>query len=488
MLVADHLAHRAKGRRDGLAESLSWTYDRLEGSTARLLRSLTVFGGSFSATMVRDLHRLLDGSGAEARVADSFSTIVRTSLAVPDQLDVGRFRLLETTRQHLRPILTADEVRELNEAHAALMLERARRWGPKIRTREADHAVSVLRADAVDLHQAVNHLVAANRIDDAAALVTSVFQFAMFDLEPALMASAVRIADRASEHTTHASEVFGAAATASWFVGDFDRAVSFGERALITAGQVGGSTIWARTALVDAHGYAGHLDELTRHFPLLVNELGSSDDPFWNVNGLGFQAIRDSMFGKGDHARSHADRAMATARQLGNPYCTYWALYALARAVEAGDPATAIESLGLAMTVARQVGGRWNITLALVEWLALHRRVGRLDDMQSMVLDLLDLVSRSGNRSELADTLREAAHYLAARGQDELAAIAMLARRNLPSMPGGASDVAGDERLLSTLHARLGDQWLRLELRANSLPEHELIELCREALSASSPT
>jgi hypothetical protein len=98
------------------------------------------------------------------------------------------------------------------------------------------------------------------------------------------------------------------------------------------------------------------------------------------------------------------------------------------------------------------------------------------------VLDLLDLLSVSGNRSQLSQALRLAGLLLADAGRHEQAAIAFLARRGFPAMPTSLHPDAEDERALALLEERLGDRWPRVRVKAHAFTEPELIGLCRTEL------
>ena len=176
------------------------------------------------------------------------------------------------------------------------------------------------------------------------------------------------------------------------------------------------------------------------------------------------------------------ERALAISRRLGNPYCTYWALYALGRARTADDPAAAIEAFDGALRAAREVDSRFNVGLARVEWLALSRRSADIGDCIAAAVDLLDMLAVSGNRSQMSEVLREVSHLLAKTNEHETAALAVLGRQGLPQMPGGSADPHEDEALHAELRSRLGDQWSRLETLALATPEQQLLAMCRQAL------
>ena len=471
-----HLLEHADAAR--LAESLELSYLHLSERAAVLLRRLAVFAGGFTPEMAAALE-------GEANRADPhlppLDELVRSSMVVRDALDSDRLRLLETTREFARARAGLTEAVAARQAHAALMLERAEHWGPRIKTADATTAVGVLRSDMPDHRRAMEWFLENHADGDAARLLVSLFQFAFFDLHVDVFTWAARVAERTSEGAALHAEVWGAAALAAWFSGDTDQAIALGDRA-VQPGKP--STIWARTALVNACGYAGRFAELSTHFRALVDELTEHRDPFWQVNGLGYQTISLSMFGRDEQAKARAEQALALSRRLANPYCTGWALYGLGRALARLEPESAREAMAEAEQAWSAIGTRWNSGLAIIEWLALGRRVGDTTDSRAAVLDLMDLLILSGNRSQMSGSFREVGHVLARAGDLEGAALAFLGRRGLPEMPGGSSDPDDDERVLSQLKEQLGGKWRKLETTALALPEADLVTICRDSLLA----
>ncbi|MEP7240889.1 MAG: winged helix-turn-helix domain-containing protein [Devosia sp.] len=101
-------------RHRSLLASLAWSYDLLDRGEQEVLRTLSVFQGSFSLEAVA----AIAGGGAEARVAE----LVRRSLVVRDGTDRGRYRLLDSTRRFALERLAAEgEEAAARAAHAAFL-------------------------------------------------------------------------------------------------------------------------------------------------------------------------------------------------------------------------------------------------------------------------------------------------------------------------------------------------------------------------------
>jgi predicted ATPase/class 3 adenylate cyclase len=456
---------------------LRWNLSRLTASELALFQRLAVFAGPFT----RDMALRMAAEPTEAH--RDLDRLVRTSVVVRDQAMPERFRLLSSARGMARSDVGPGDWDAWRGQHAELMVERSERHGSLLHTDREREAVEALRADFLDLHDAMTFLLERDAVVPAARMVVALFQFALFQPRPEVYRWAETVADRIDDRDPYAAEVLGAAAVAAWFGGDTERALVVGSRAVVVATDQGGSTVWARTALVDALSYANRLGDVPTHFDALTDELRCSDDPFWRINGLGFEALSHSLFGRAGAAAACAERALALARQLGNPDCTQWALFSLGRVLAPRDPEAACAAFEQAMEAAREVESRFNIGLSLVEWVRLKRRHRDVRNAVAGCIDLLDMLAVSGNRSQLSQILRESGLVLAEAGRLELAAVVLLSRQGLPEMPSAPHEVADDEAQLTELRRTLGDAWPQVSIRAKAIAEHELISSCRAELA-----
>jgi predicted ATPase/class 3 adenylate cyclase len=454
-----------------------WSLAALTADEQDLFQRLAVFSGAFPPDLA------VRAAADPSRAQHSFDRLVHTSMVVRDVTAPDRFRVLAVAREHGWATLDESGRQAVRSRHAQLMLERAETSGPQLRGSEERQAAQALRADWPDHRAAFQSFAERDAVDDAARLVVALFQFGLFQPQPEVYGWAEWAAERVDAAQPHAAEVFGAAALGAWFAGDSERAIARGTRAVDVADRYGGSTVWARTALVNALGYTGRMEEGEKHFLALVRDLRASSEVFWQVNGLGYEAVGLSLFGALDEAAQRAERALALARRLDNPDCLQWALYALGRVLAATDPASAATAFEEAMAAAREVESRFNIGLALVEWVGLQRRLGDLRSAIAGTLDLLDMLAVSGNRSQLSQVLRQAGMVLADAGHDEAGALVLLARQGLPEMPAPPDEALADETRLADLRRTLGERWSTVGLRAKATAEPALISLCRTQLS-----
>lgn len=446
------------------------------GEDALLYSHLAVFSGPFGRELA--LQIAPDSAGAEYGIA----RLVRTAMVQQDGHAPPAYRLLAPFRSQAWARLDDEERTAITHTHARLMLERAEAIAPEMRTDQEARVVNAWRSEFAEYRSAMAALLARDLVEEAARLVIALFPFCVFQPRPEGHRWAAAVAQRLRGDEPHAAEVLGAAALGAWFAGDTGGAIALGTRAVDVAELTGGSDHWGRLALVDALGYSGELDAVVPHFVALVDRMRDDEDPFWQVNGLGFEAIGFTMAGQADEAAKRAEQALTLARHLGNPDCVHWAFYALGRAIAASDPVGACEAFEQAIRSAREVDSQFNAGLALVEWVGLERRLGGREMAIAGALDLLDLLAVSGNRSQLSQTLREAGLLLAETGHDEAATLALLARRGLPAMPAGPDERLQVERCLDDLAARLPDTVARLRVRARALSEPEVVAMCRGEL------
>jgi hypothetical protein len=258
-----------------------------------------------------------------------------------------------------------------------------------------------------------------------------------------------------------------------------DVAVEFGERSVLVATQQGRrASYWARLALVNAYSFLGS-DAMLPHWVALVRESRDDPDPFWRINGLGYEAIGALTVGRRGRAVEHAEVALREARQLGNPEGLQWALHCLGLAMTETDPAGAAAAFEQAIAVS-SIEGRLGHALNLSEWVAVKRRVHAWEEASYGLVELFRLLRTTGIRSLLSAALREAAHVLHYYGDDETAVAALLARSELPDM-----QVVTDESpaLREELETAAGDRWPTMLMQARVRSADDVLELCVGALT-----
>ena len=461
--------------------SLRWSFDLLSGVEQRLFSTLGVFAGPFTREMAMELAQ----AGQTDDQIHAFDRLVRTSMVMRDAPGSARFRMFPPAKEFALATLSRAEVERLSRRHAALMVERAERFAPLIHTDGELRACGVLVSDYPDSRQAVNWLLAHGLVEDAARLVVALFQFCHFQMLSEAHGWAMQLVDSLEPSSPLLAEVCGAAALGAWFEGDTDRAIILGERAVGSLDFAREPrAFWAHLALIDAYSYTDRLAEGFEHFRAFVSETRSSGDPFWQITGLGYEALAFQLFGRLKDAHLRVEQATALARQLNNPDCIHWALYCLGRVVAADDPEAASEAFEQSIDATRRVGSRWNLSLGLLAWASVRRTLGDSTNAAQALLEVLDLLSGAGNRSQLSETFLESALLLAEHGDAELAYLTYQSRFGLPEMPRANDDPLMREAFGQMLASQVGPARSRLAIRARSIPEHDLIVRCRSALES----
>jgi predicted ATPase/DNA-binding SARP family transcriptional activator len=466
------------GRSASLDASIAWSYDALSDDEQALFRAASTFAGPFTREMALTVS---DRTDTEAGAA--FDRLIRVSLVGRDLSVPARFRLLEPVKAFGRLQQDADERLSRRRRHAATMLALAERFGPMVRTSEQRQACAVFRADLADHRAAMALLVngEAGDVDAAARLLVALFSFCHFHVVPEVNRWAAELSSILPADHDLRADVCGAAALGAWFEGAMERAIELGEDAVACAAGHGRSAPpWARLALVDAYGFLGQVNSVYDHFVALVRDSRADPNPFWQINGLGYEALGALTLGRVQSARQSAEHALTQAGALGNPECLQWALHCLGRVLVGDDPAAAIDAFEEAMAVAERVDSRLARALNLSEWVGVKRQLGAREDAAAGLVELFGLLRLMGMRSLLAVALREAAYLLHAFGDDEAATAALLARKDLPAMPVLQDDTG---ELLRDLRVAAGDRWSRLELRARIAHEPEVVAQCVSALA-----
>jgi hypothetical protein len=344
----------------------------------------------------------------------------------------------------------------------------------------------VFRADFADVRQSMTVLMDPDGgdLDAAARMLVAAFQFCHFQVVPEVNGWAAELAERVPPDHPQAADILGAAALAAWFEGRMDRAIELGEQSVAMAEASGRQApYWSRLALVDAYGFGGADELVFPHFAALVRDSRHDPDPFWRINGMGYEVIGALMMGRLDRAEGRAGDALQAARDLGNPECLQWALHVFGRAIAGSDPNEAAAAFEEAMESVATVDSRLGRSLNLSEWVAVKRRAGAITDAATGLVELLGLLRSTGIRSLLSTALREAAYLLDAAGDVDAAAAALLARTDLPDMPVLADD---QSELRASLEAAIGDRWPRLALQARVRSVDAVISLCIDALEVVS--
>jgi predicted ATPase/DNA-binding SARP family transcriptional activator/class 3 adenylate cyclase len=460
--------------------SIRWSFDLLSELERQMFLAVAVFAGSFSRDMA--LRIVQAGEGSDR----AFDRLVRTSMVVRTSQDSTRFRLFRHAKTFAQELMSHDEMETLRRRHAALLVERAQQIAPLVQTDDEERSSEILLADFPDFRQAVEYLMGRDLVEEAATLVVALFQFCLLHMISEVYGWAAKLVDALDRHSPLLTEVCGAAALGYWYEGDTDRAIDLGERAIRSVDFARQPfTFWAHMALIDAYGYAGRAADGFDHLRDFVAETKASGDPYWHICGLCYEAISYWLFDQAKSASERIDEAIVLARRLNNPDCTQLTLYCLGQFLLDEDPEAASEAFENAIDATRRVSSRWTLSLNL---LALARARRKLEDTAgaaAALLEVLELLGGSGNRSQLSETFLESAYVLARNGDVELAFLAYQCRLGLPEMTRPYQDARANTEFGKMLESNVGPGRSRLAVRASAVSEHDMIIRCRSALESA---
>ncbi|TCR63021.1 winged helix-turn-helix domain-containing protein [Bosea sp. BK604] len=142
-------------RHKTLRATLDWSYELLPAEERALLRRLSVLSGSFG---LQAAEALIGGGrdGGEPAVAERIANLVDKSLIVPDRIDAGRWRLLETTRAYAAEKLAeSGEAGEVARRHAEFFLEVFAPFGTESRLQAAIDELPLYRREIDNLRGAL---------------------------------------------------------------------------------------------------------------------------------------------------------------------------------------------------------------------------------------------------------------------------------------------------------------------------------------------
>ena len=168
----------ASGKATSLTASFGWSYELLDPAAQALFRAVSVFAAPFTREMALALHPGDDGGADQA-----FDRLVRSALINRTSGQDDRFRMLEPAKQFPRTRSDMDELRRLRSRHADVMVDRAERFGPQVRTADEVRATEVLLADLADHRAAITWLIEEGDQRSARMLI-ELFQFCHFQMVP----------------------------------------------------------------------------------------------------------------------------------------------------------------------------------------------------------------------------------------------------------------------------------------------------------------
>lgn len=471
------------GRQESLGSMLDFSWELLEPDTARLLESLSVFGGEFDLDAAETMAPE-GGTRADVRVAE----LVDCSMLVLHRDSAGtRYRLLETVRSHAAAKLEAAHRTEAARiAHA--------RWAAALAARFAAASVARGLRGFGQLDRAKAELAAAVRFAldtgrcSLAARITGQLALVPHWLPGPVLWQLYSEAARAPGLRGQRAEALGlaAAAMAAAQQGSPGEALEFAAQARELATTVQAAYLASLTSGIAAL-YAGRLPEAAAHFAGALDLAGLTDGNRAELHAS--LALARCYAGDLAAARASARAARSAAEGPVHGSIRAFAIYASGEVLAVDDPAAATALFREAALLADETAAQQVGLVARIAWLAALDRIGEHRRALAMAGPLLEGLLREGNWPQLWTTVRMLAGAFAATGREALAEFLLAAADAEPSATILAGPDARRHRdLRQRLRGHVGqERSARIAALAGSLPRTHIVHRVWEALPHGAP-
>jgi predicted ATPase/DNA-binding SARP family transcriptional activator len=464
-------------RHGTLEATIGWSYQLLDEEPRWLLDRLGVMSGRFLFDDVLEV--CVTEPVSPETVRGWLSSLVDQSLVMAETSGTRtRYRLLETIRRFARDRLGEDEpaVRRRHARHFATVaeVEAARLLNPEERD-----AVAALSLAYDNLRSAVGWAMEIGDVDTAARIVASIPDWGYWRSRYELSRWAQWVWERTTPDDPRWRGVCGSAARGAWIGGRFDDAVRFGK----AAGTLGGAVV-ARSGhpddvVADVALYEGDAEAALEHYSRAVAEASEHGDITREVWATYYVAVINAVLQRSPEAMEAASKALAGARETGNPTALAFSLYANGLAVKHRSSAEAIAMFEEAVRMAGSVGNDWFAGVARMELASTMATHGDVRSGLHEFTGVIDHWHRVGDDTQLRLAWRYLVSALANVGLADDAAI----------LTGAL--LTGSRSELTRPHSQLRDELLsvldeaeygRLTVRGSVMSVPELVDASLKAI------
>ena len=391
----------------------------------RLFRHLAVFVDGVDLDtaehVATDLGLTVDPDTALARLVDA-SMLEATFTGA----DKTRYRMLETLRAFgLDRLAATGETDTATSRLVRWAVDLTRWFDQTVATDDEAEADATLRRELANLRAAWRTARSRGLVEDAAAIVASLFDAVMSRDLVEVRAWAREMADDpVLRGRPHAAAVFGAAAYAAYAAGEQNKAEEYARAGLIEGGD---GVPHCRHALAVSALARGAWDEAVEHC-LAPDAVDHQRHGF-----LGMAALASAYAGDLDRARALNDRWLAEAT---SPSRLAWATYYQAEIENLASRNDLAEQRYLeAITLGRKAGDTFVIGVATIGLSTLRAIDGREHEALAGYRDVIELFARTGYWTHQWITLRNLAILLRRLGDVETAEVIEAAADVAPDAP-----------------------------------------------------
>ena len=467
---------------------VDWSYRLLDAPEQRLFERLSVFAGTFG---IDEAHLVCAPHGQSHRdTAAQLAGVAERSLLagpLPEPVQApGRYRLLRPVRAFARQRLAdrGEEQGGVADRHAVVMVAAAEEAaGPPL----SDGGRRWIEAALDDLRAARRRLHLTGDVGLVGRLVAALYWFDFWRPGSEVMGWAEgALAITGLDEQSTAPQVYAAAATAAWSVGDLDRAEQLAAHgATLGAGPDDPARTHVYAALADVAFFAGRLDDAETAFREAARLAQQGDDIDSEVNALAGVALARAYGGRVDEAVTMAEMAVREAAGAG-PAVRAFSWYVKGECLAEAEPEAAVTIVEEAAVLASDCGAWFVEGVARLTAASVRGRIDEPADVVAAYADLLRHWQRSGNWTQQWTTLRNLVELLVRLEVDDAAvAIAAAADSQETAAPSFGTESARLDRALTAARGRLGrERFEAARDRGHRLHGHEIVDLALDAIEA----
>ena len=405
-----------------LTNAFAVAVDGLDPGHRTMLEAATVFSGpfyraAFSAVCAPDSA----SSEAHAALTD---LVTRSLIHIERGSGPDQFRLLHHLADVVRDRADREVLNAAKDRFTTLMVELVDEASAGLRGPDEQLWDRRLSRHFGNIRTAFGRCIALGDAARAAAIAVPMWEYGFMRLNDECFRWAERIVATFTGRDQKAlvAPAIGVAALGAWTRDDLDDAYEWSRRALRLERELDLEfDLPARLALINATVYSGGGAAPPEIFAEQADYQRSRPELYFHVNVATQTSVMSTWLGDREAAERRALRAVTLARQSRNPSSLAYALWALGSAIEADDPLRAESLLGSALETAREVHNGWITALVQMSLASLRRRTSSPIDAAPILLDQLDLLWRTGQRSHLWATIRLCSLVAGDLGNDELA-------------------------------------------------------------------